>query len=199
MRGTGYTARGGGEGTVVPSRAAALVSRMKAGDREAVGDFVREYGDLVRRRVRGKLGTAVRRLFDSEDLLSTISRRLDRVVAQGQLGASSVDQFMALVHRITEHAVIDKVRISQRCKRAEEPDSPVAQLLSERLTAESTDFEIELERVFALAGDDLNQRILYFWINEVPSSEVGRLLNVPEGTVRWRWSNIRDALKRGLE
>lgn len=184
--------------TLAPSRVEGLVSRMRAGDREAVAEFVRDYGPLIRRRVRSKLGVSVRRLFDSEDLLSTVSRRLDRVVAQGQLASSSVDQFMGLVHRITEHAVIDKVRIVHRINRSEGEDAIIAQAIADRVSREGSDFEFELERVFALAGDEINQQILYYWIHEIPSPEIARLLNIPEGTVRWRWSNVRDAIRRGI-
>jgi DNA-directed RNA polymerase specialized sigma24 family protein len=184
--------------TLAPSRVEGLVSRMRAGDRGAVAEFVREYGPLIRRRVRSKLGTAVRRLFDSEDLLSTVSRRLDRVVAQGQLSSSSVDQFMGLVHRITEHAVIDKVRIVQRIQRSEEEDAQFARAIADRVSLDGADFDFELERVFALAGDEINQQILYYWIHEVPSPEIARLLNIPEGTVRWRWSNVRSAIRKSI-
>ena len=59
-----------------------LVSRMAAGDREAVGTFLSLYGPMIRRRVRGKLRMSVRRLFDSQDILSTVGRRLDTIVRE---------------------------------------------------------------------------------------------------------------------
>ena len=55
-----------------------LLARIRAGDRDAAAAFLDRYGPLVRRRVRGKLGQQMRRVFDSQDLWSTLARRFDR-------------------------------------------------------------------------------------------------------------------------
>ena len=69
-----------------------LIARMRAGDRAAAAAFITQYGDRVRRRVSGKLSPAMRRLFDSQEIMSTVARRLDHCVSGGELAAMAPDQ-----------------------------------------------------------------------------------------------------------
>ena len=61
--------------------AAALLARMREGDRSACGEFMLHYGDLLRLRIRDKLSSNLRLVLDSEDVLSTVTRRLDVIVS----------------------------------------------------------------------------------------------------------------------
>ena len=67
----------------------ALLQQMRAGDRGAAAVFVTRYGSRIRRRIRGKLSRAMRRIFDSQDILSTLGRRLDSFVHSGGVQATS--------------------------------------------------------------------------------------------------------------
>jgi hypothetical protein len=70
----------------------ALLARMRAGDRDAAAAFVTRYGTRIRRRLRGKMSPSIRRLFDSQELMSTVARRLDAFVRSGRLAAVSEGQ-----------------------------------------------------------------------------------------------------------
>src|SRR5690606_30935513 len=106
--------------------AAALLERMRRGDRDAAAEFLVGYGPLIRRRIRGKLGAAMRRLFDSQEILSTVGRRLDAFVNAGRLEATTTPQLWGLVIRIAENALIEKARVVQSLKAREGEDSPFA-------------------------------------------------------------------------
>ena len=84
-----------------------LVRRMRSGDRDAAAEFISRYDSRIRRRIRGKLGPAMRRLFDSQDIVSTLGRRLDLYVRSGRLEAVSGDQLWSLIMKMAEHGVID--------------------------------------------------------------------------------------------
>ncbi len=68
----------------------ALLDRVRGGDREASAEFISRYGPRIRRRVRGKLSPAMRRLFDSQEILATVARRLDQMVASGERRAEGM-------------------------------------------------------------------------------------------------------------
>ena len=58
---------------------AALLDRMRRGDRSAASEFVLAYGPLIRGRFRNRLSPRMRSYFDSLDLVSTVARRLDQI------------------------------------------------------------------------------------------------------------------------
>src|SRR5947209_7736671 len=88
-----------------------LMIRIRSGDRTAAAEFIRENEPLIRRRFRHKLGAALRRVMDSEDLFSTLARRLDAYVVAGRLTGATQDQLWAVVLRIVENSMVDKLRV----------------------------------------------------------------------------------------
>jgi hypothetical protein len=88
-----------------------LLYRMQQGDRAAAAEFMQRFGDRVRRRIRGKLGHGMRRLFDSQEILSTLGRRLDRYIYTGQMKAASLAELWGLVFRIADNSLVEKARV----------------------------------------------------------------------------------------
>jgi RNA polymerase sigma factor (sigma-70 family) len=176
---------------------------MRAGDREAAAEFMVEYGPLIRRRVRGKLGAAMRRLFDSQEILSTVGRRLDRYVRVGGLEAESPGQLLQLVFRMAEGAVIDKVRVFKRLERMEGEDSQFAQEFSSRLhdadTIEDDGAVISLDEALRALTSDTDRQILTMWLNGAQHSVIAWDLGMTPAAVRQRWKTIRDRLKESLQ
>lgn len=182
------------------SRAARLLARMRGGDREAAAEFIAEYGPRIQRRVRPKLGVGVRRLFDSQDIVSTVARRLDAYIAKGKLRATDEPQLWAFVFRLTSRAVLDKAAVCSRLRRVESEDAVVARSWSSRLesTPDDEQFDFEIEQAFSALDDETDRQILALWLHDTPSHEMGELLGMPPGTVRWRWSRIRESLRTSL-
>lgn len=184
-------------------RLADLVQRMRAGDRQAAAEFMIEYGPLLRRRVRGKLGAAMRRLFDSQEILSTVGRRLDRYVRVGGLEAESPGQLLQLVFRMAEGAVIDKVRVFKRLERVEGEDSHFAQAFSSRLHDADTDQSdgavISLDAALRVLTSDIDRQILTMWLNGTQHNVIAWDLGMTPAAVRQRWKTIRDRLKESLQ
>jgi DNA-directed RNA polymerase specialized sigma24 family protein len=183
-------------------RLADLVTRMRAGDREAAADFMVQYGPLLRRRVRGKLGAAMRRLFDSQEILSTVGRRLDRYVRVGGLEAESPGQLLQLVFRMAESAVIDKIRVFKRLERIEGEDSQFAQELGSRLhdadQGQDDGAVISLDGALRALSNDTDRQILTMWLNGTQHNVIAWDLGMTPAAVRQRWKTIRDRLKESL-
>jgi len=102
------------------------------------------------------LGPAIRRLFDSLEILSTVSRRLDLYVMSGRLTASTEAQLWELVFKMADNALVDKARGFRETLRATEgEDSELAYALAKRLRKASSEsdaaFDIEIEKCRAIA------------------------------------------------
>lgn len=179
-----------------------LLGRMRSGDRAAAADFVNLYGELIRRRVRGKLGPSIRRVFDLLDVLSTIGRRLDRFVRNGGMNALDERQLWKLVFEISEVAVIDKVRAFKRLEQAEREDSPVAQLLLNRMRRRNErddDPMIEIEKAMGMLESDADRQLLVLWLKDMPLFRIAELLDATPAAIRQRWQAIREHLRDELE
>lgn len=182
---------------------AQLLGRMRAGDRQAAASFLTDYGDLIRRRVRGKLGASVRRMFDSMDILSTVGRRFDRYVRDGKLQAVDEPQLWSLLFRMAEAAVIDKVRVVKRLQLAEGEDGPIARELLARIHAaergESDGAELVLEKALAALRSEDDRSILTLWLADWPLFRIAEALGTTPAAVRQRWRAIRVLLRERLD
>lgn len=180
-----------------------LLTRMRDGDRDAAAAFLVNYGDLIRRRIRGKLGASVRRMFDSMDILSTIGRRFDRYVRDGKLQDVDEPQLWAILFRMAEVAVIDKARIVKRLQIAEGEDGIIARELLARIEAAENATEagadIILERALAALRSDADRTILTLWLADWPLFRIAEAMDSTPVAVRQRWHSIRLLLRKKLE
>jgi DNA-directed RNA polymerase specialized sigma24 family protein len=180
-----------------------LLTRMRAGDRQAAALFLSGYGDLIRRRVRGKLGASVRRMFDSLDILSTVGRRFDRYVRDGKLQAVDEPQLWSLLFRMAEAAVVDKVRAVKRLQLAEGEDGPIARELLARIdSAErggASGADIVLEKALGALPFDDDRSILTLWLADWPLFRIAEALGTTPAAVRQRWRAIRELLREKLD
>lgn len=180
-----------------------LVERMRAGDRDAAAEFIRRYGPRLRRRIRSRLGPRLRRIFDSQDILSTLARRLDSFVLRGGLRVESEGQLWAFVLRMAENATIDKQRILRRLRAVEGEDSPVARALERRMARAGADDSdqsvgVEIERALALLDDPLDREILSMWLAGHPHTVTAQAVGLAPTAVRKRWQVIRGHLRERL-
>jgi len=176
-----------------------LLGLMRRGDRTAAAEFVTRYGSRIRRRIRGKLSPGLRRLFDSQDALATLGRRLDLVVRRGGLLATTEAQLWSYVMRVAETAIIDKARVFRRLQNVERCDGPVAQAMMARLR-QAQDMrrdgaDIELDAVMNSLPDETDRQILSGWLHGLAHNEIGELVGMASTAVRKRWQRIRSDLR----
>lgn len=179
-----------------------LLARMQEDDREAVAIFITQYGSKIRRRIRGKLSPAMRRIFDSLDILSTVGRRLDSYVLAGKLKVVSEAQLWSLILRMANNAVVDKSRIFRRLQKVEAEDSDFSQMWLKRLSnadqRRSDGVDVEIADAIGLLKDDINKQILSFWISGSNLADIAEYVGMPAATVRKRWQKIRSILSQSL-
>lgn len=174
----------------------ALIRRMRVGDREAAAAFLSEYGWRIRRRLRGKLGPEMRRVFDSQDLLSTLARRLDTCVYERKLAATSADEMWAFVMGVARNSILEKARVVRRLRAAEGEDTPVAEALRARLEpAREAGPGVALEEVLAAASEGPDRDILWLWLLGTPLAEIAAQIGMNEEAAKKRWQRLRARLR----
>jgi len=181
-----------------------LVTRMGQGDREALAQFLKSYGPLIRRRVRGKLRASMRRLFDSQDILSTLSRRLDAYVRDRKFVAKSEDEFWSMIFKVAHNSVAEKGRTVEALRRKEGEESGFASFVLARLGAEESAREtsnahgLELEDILDLLPDDRDKTITRMWATGWNHVQIAAHLGLNDTVVRQRWHRIREGLRLTL-
>lgn len=174
--------------------------RIQDGDRTAAAEFITSNAPLIRRRFRHKLGRAMRRVFDSQELISTVTRRLDRMVRQGMVRASNERQMWSLVLEIAENAVVDKSRALRRLECVESEDSPFAAMVRPCLLDAGESGEgVEIGELFESLSDPVDREILAMWLNGMSHLLASQLLDMPHATVRKRWERIKDKCRVRIE
>ncbi|TVQ59449.1 MAG: sigma-70 family RNA polymerase sigma factor [Phycisphaerales bacterium] len=180
------------------SDAEALLNRMRAGDRDAAAEFVTRYESRIRRRIRGKLGPAMRRLFDSQDILSTLGRRLDRFVRAERVEARTPDELWSLIMGMANNAVVDKARVYRRLRRVERDDAGFADLMLTRLNEGERarrDPEIDLEAAFDALKSEVDRQILTMWLTGSRHAHIANSVGLSPDAVRQRWQTIKSHLR----
>ncbi len=176
-----------------------LLLRMRSGDRDAVGEFMHCFGAMVRLRYRRRLSSNTRRLCDSLDIMSTLTRRLDRVVARRALQADSPAQLWALVFRIADGALADGVRVAARSAASGQEDGVVS-TLGAKLSpaADAVERNELLDRLGSLLLDPTDERILQLWVRGSSHTEIADQLMMSGEVVRKRWQRLREQLRSHL-
>lgn len=170
-----------------------LVSRLRTGDREAVGEFIARFGDRIRFRVRDKIAAGVRRVCDSQDLVSTVARRLDDLVLHRRLRARNDAQLWELIMSLAAEA-LDEQREqvdggpATAIPPAPPPPSPP------RPEVHPTD----MRRLAAALDEETDRTILTMRVQGAPHDAIGRAVDMRPEAVRMRWSRIRKRLRRAF-
>jgi DNA-directed RNA polymerase specialized sigma24 family protein len=174
-----------------------LAGRMRDGDRNAAAEFIVRYGPRLQRRIRSKLSPAVRRLFDSQDLLSTLSRRLDAYVAKGQFRAADERETWALVTTIAENAAREKARLVTRLRKVEGPDSKFAQQLlhsAQSVSKKSSEDHLDPELLIESLENELDRDLLRLWLRGHNQKQIAEMIDISYDATRKRWERIKKRL-----
>lgn len=165
--------------------------------RGQVADRLMVLAPLIRRRVRDRLSQRARRLFDSVDVLSTVFRRVDRMLVQGELRATTDAQLISLVLTIAENAVIDRHRVLDRINRLESADGEWVAML--RLRIENVPHYQSsqlIEDLFQACRTESERLQLSLRLNGVSHSMAAPLLGLSADASRQRWVSLKARLIR---
>ncbi|MBY0113247.1 MAG: hypothetical protein K2Y21_10520 [Phycisphaerales bacterium] len=181
------------------SQSARLV-RIRGGDRDAAALFITSNAAIIRRRYRSQLRGDARRICDSQDLVSTILRRLDRIVLRHKLKAITEAQLWALVYSIGDHACADKGRSARRARRIRADLDRRAHWVTEPGDRTRHDMHSVLRVVHAAGLDSIDKQILLLALRGIAHKTIAMDLGMTPAAVRKRWQRMVAALrdKQGL-
>lgn len=182
---------GSGDAGIDPAE---LLELMRGGDRSAAAEFLDRYRTRIRHRIRWKLAEDMRRLFDSQEILSTVGRRLDLYVREGKVRATSPGQLHQFILAVTDSALIDKARRFRRLQRLERPgvfaDDVRDPLSDSRRTQRVDDAREEIEAIAKSIDDPVDRSIFRLREREMNHNEIAREVGLSPASVRQRWSKL---------
>ncbi len=185
-----------------PSRNQELIDRIRAGDRQAVAEFLSLNGPVIRQRYRRKIGKSLRRLIESCDVLASIGRRMDYLAAHGTLRLESEGQLWALIIRLGNRVVADQARLLATLHRAEAEERQWAGAVLARAERNGKIDEDALgealETAFAALPSEIDRSILSQWLLGNSSPVIAVTLGIEPANVRKRWERIRERLEEVL-
>jgi len=177
------------ENPCIPS-AGDLLGRMRDGDRSACGLFMLHYGDLVRLRIRDKLSVPLRRVLDSEDVLATVTRRLDRIVCDEKLRAETDSQLWALVMQIAKNVIRENVRTRTREPGVSSDAELIKRLAAAASDTPAVDRQAATEWAFRVVDDEIDRLIIQRRIAGDSHDRIAALVDLKPSAVRMRWSRV---------
>ncbi len=167
--------------------------------RDQAAELVEQQRASILNRIHRLIGNDARRVTDTEDVLSTTLRRVDRAIIQGTFEAQSDAQFFAFVHRVIERSILEKARASRRLTHRE--------LLAERLKAittvhkqESRIFSAEkTEQIGKAIKDPIDREIVLLRGRGIKFAMIAETMGMTPFAVRKRWSRIRMTVQQYIE
>ena len=167
--------------------------------RDQAAELVEQQRASILNRIHRLIGNDARRVTDTEDVLSTTLRRVDRAIAQGTFEAQSDAQFFAFVHGVIERSILEKARDSRRLTHRE--------LIAERLKAistvqnkESRTFTAEqTEHIGRAIKDPVDREIVLLRGRGIKFAVIAETMGMTPFAVRKRWSRIRLTVQQYIE
>jgi RNA polymerase sigma factor (sigma-70 family) len=183
-----------------PSGAPDLIDRIARGDQQAAAEFIRSHQGLIRRRLRHKLGAALRRTTDSEDLVSTLSRRLHAYMATSKIQARTTEQLLGLIMTMAQRSITDKLRALRKAERAHGPEARASAAIRQgddeaRRSAEPR----SADKVIASLDSELDREIARMAARGMDHAKIATALGISHSAVRKRWERLKAKLRRSFD
>jgi hypothetical protein len=166
-------------------------------DRENVAAFVVRHEDRIRAIARRKLPRGARTAFGSEDVFSTVARRVDALVARGALRAESEAQLWSLIQRVAENVSLERARLIQSTAARSGEDAEFWSQVSmdlRRCRDDTEAFVLVFEMMSALT-DQCERQIFLLRLRGVGHRVIAQQLGTTSDVVRQRWVKIRRDLR----
>jgi len=161
-------------------------------DRQAIASRLLEFAPLIRRRLQHRLTGQDRRLFDTQDLLSTILRRVDSMIARGKLRATTDRELISLVLTMLDNALVDRHRLLTRLKRVEASDGIWASWLQANNDSFDQDHAAEtLSEIFDSIKSPEDRLLLSLRLSGASHSMIADIIDTTPDACRQRWVSLK--------
>ena len=181
----------------------ALVRRAQAGDVEAFGDLVERHRRSVMRAAVAALGSATEADDVAQEAFVTAFQKLNgfRGEASFKTWLLSITWRKALDRRQSVTRWMQKL-VTPSAADMDAGRDPIQALASNALSQEeellTSDLQRRLRPLIAGLPKKLRDALLLAGSGDYSYEEIGHLLKIPVGTVKWRVSEARKVLKRKM-
>lgn len=169
-------------------------------DRDAIAGRLLELAPLIRRRIQNKLSGNDRRLFDTQDLLSTILRRVDALIAKGTLRATTDRELVSLVLTMLDNSLVDRYRLMSRLNRTESRDGVWASWA--RVNAKSDDSNVTsetLSEIFESIESAEDRLLLSLRLSGATHAMIAVILEISPEACRQRWVSLKQKIASDIQ
>ncbi|HZW08664.1 MAG TPA: hypothetical protein VFF69_02065 [Phycisphaerales bacterium] len=166
-------------------------------NREHIADFILRHEDRIRAIARRKLPHSGRSVFGTEDVFSTVARRVDALAARGLVRAESEAQLWALVSRVVENVSLERIRLVESTASRTGDDAAFWAEISgdlRRCKDDNEAFVLVFEMMSAMANPD-DRQIFLLRLRGVSHRVIAQQLATTEESLRQRWVVIRRVLR----
>ena len=163
-----------------------LVERAQAGEAAAFTDLITRHYDLIYRLAFRTLGRRV----EAEDLTQDICAALPGKLASFRAEA----KFTTWLYRVTMNAALDRIRKRKSRQRAGQGWGEMEAMNRATVAAQTDDLQW-LEQAMTRLSPDLRQTVALVLGEELTHAQAARALDVSEGTISWRMSEVKKALR----
>jgi DNA-directed RNA polymerase specialized sigma24 family protein len=160
-------------------------------NREEIARYLLQNRERVRAFARRKLTARARSVFDSEDVFSSVLRRVDALASAGGLRLRSESDLWGLVAAIAHNSAVNRTRTVERACLTQ--DSHVHEALK-KPEAGSPDDQAALLVLRMMLKSEEDRRVLLLLHRGAGHRAIGSALGISESASRQRWARIRRML-----
>jgi DNA-directed RNA polymerase specialized sigma24 family protein len=176
-------------------------SRLAPMSREAVASFLMSREDKLRAIARSRLSRSAQGANDSEDVFSSVLRRVDLMASKGNVRPRSEAELWALAERIAMNNAISRTRLAKQFVTHIANDPVFIGLITERFAHCGSDDEATLLKHRATTaiknGDD--RHLFLLRLKGVSYRVIAKHLGITEDTARWRWARVVKLVREFFE
>jgi hypothetical protein len=169
--------------------------------RQALAEYIMRVGDRIRIAARRKLTARTRSIYDSEDVLGSVARRLDKMMFEGKLRPRNLDELWALTLAIANNTAVSYTRLRERMAILQREDGDYARHMTTILRRCSNDDEAQLllYRVARMLDDATSRQYFLLRARGASHRAIAAALDLNEETARYRWVGINRRLESLLD
>lgn len=162
-----------------------------------LAQYLDERRDLIRDAARAKLIPVAKSSGDSEDVASSVIRRIDSMAVSGTLRIGSENELWALIRLIAEHQSIDRGRMALRARAVALDDGVDGHAIVRSLAESPTeDHALLLLHRILMSMDSADDRHLVLLRLRGSSFRVaGQLIGISTAAAKMRWSRITSSIR----
>jgi DNA-directed RNA polymerase specialized sigma24 family protein len=153
--------------------------------------------ERIRAIARRKLTTWTRAVYDSEEVFSSVLRRMDMMAVDGRLRPRSEGELWALIAAITHNCAVSRTRLIERARELLTDDGPLAYEMMKRFNRCTGDDEagILVTRMMMALSQSHERQMLDLQLRGAGHAAIASLLGITVAASRQRWKSICDRLR----